>query len=47
MPYQIPIVRIFIFQLFTIGLASLSWHLLERRVNDLKCYFPYPSKRGE
>jgi peptidoglycan/LPS O-acetylase OafA/YrhL len=25
----------------TIGAAALSWHVMERRINDLKRHFPY------
>ena len=28
---------------FTIGLASLSWHLYEKPINNLKRFFPYPA----
>lgn len=33
-----------LFIVITVGLASLSWHLYEKRLNDLKRFFPYPAK---
>lgn len=41
---QIPVVRFFLLLVVTIGLASLSWHLFEKPINNLKRHFPYSGK---
>jgi peptidoglycan/LPS O-acetylase OafA/YrhL len=41
---QLPAVRVLLLISTTIGLASLSWHLFESRINNLKRRFPYPVK---
>lgn len=41
--YNMP-VQILIFSAMTIGLASLSWFVLERPLNNLKRKFPYPNE---
>lgn len=38
---QAPLVRLFLLLSVTIGLASLSWHLFESPINNLKHKFPY------
>jgi peptidoglycan/LPS O-acetylase OafA/YrhL len=40
--YHLPWFRIPMFIVVTVGLASLSWHLLEKPINHLKRHFPYP-----
>jgi peptidoglycan/LPS O-acetylase OafA/YrhL len=45
--FQIPFIRVLIFMLITIGLASLSWHLFEKPINNLKRHFPYPLKQTD
>ena len=42
--YAIPIVRLLLFIILTVGLAAVSWHLFEKPVNHLKHKFPYPVK---
>ncbi len=42
--YSVPALRIIGLAALTIGLASLSWHLFERPINDLKRWFPYPDR---
>lgn len=42
--YHSPWTVIPLFYAITIGLAALSWHLYEKRLNDLKRFFPYPAK---
>jgi len=39
-----PLIGLTLFAAITIGLASLSWHLYEKRLNHLKRFFPYPEE---
>jgi peptidoglycan/LPS O-acetylase OafA/YrhL len=41
--YGSPWTCIPMFAAITIVLASLSWHLYEKPINNLKRFFPYPS----
>ena len=41
--YNSPWISIPLLAGITIGLASLSWHLYEKPINNLKRFFPYPS----
>lgn len=41
--YGIPVVRILIFVVVTVGLAALSWHFFEKPLNDLKKKVPLQS----
>jgi peptidoglycan/LPS O-acetylase OafA/YrhL len=43
--YAHPPVDIALLIFTTVGLASLSWHLYEKRLNDLKRFFPYPDSK--
>jgi peptidoglycan/LPS O-acetylase OafA/YrhL len=36
--------RMLLFIIVTVGLASFSWHFFEKPINNLKRYFPYPTK---
>ena len=41
--YEVPASRILMFIVVTIGLASLSWFVFEKPINNLKRKFPYPA----
>jgi peptidoglycan/LPS O-acetylase OafA/YrhL len=43
--HETPAVGIPLFIALTVGLASLSWHLYEKPLNNLKRHFPYPSAK--
>jgi peptidoglycan/LPS O-acetylase OafA/YrhL len=45
--YAVPAFRILGFAGLTIGLASLSWHIFEKPINNLKRKFPYPSDKPQ
>jgi peptidoglycan/LPS O-acetylase OafA/YrhL len=47
-PYQVPgLLNFVISSILTIGIASLSWHLLELPINNLKRYFLYAPKASQ
>ncbi len=43
-PEQLGLSRFVVCFLLSVGLASLSWYLLERPLNELKRFFPYPTR---
>jgi peptidoglycan/LPS O-acetylase OafA/YrhL len=45
--YGVPVLRVLAFIALTIGLASLSWHIFEKPINNLKRKFPYPSDKPQ
>jgi peptidoglycan/LPS O-acetylase OafA/YrhL len=40
--YGVPTLRVLMFIVVTVGLASLSWFVIEKPINNLKHRFPYP-----